>query len=1619
MMSSRKALSWYRTPIALGLLGSTLAAVALVWGAASPQPDPAAKPSPFLAAFPRTEAARNPVTLQLQADEGKVVGWVSGIRDLRGKAVIIKVGDKTHERTLDKDNTFTWDYAVAKPALAEVVVGDEKDGLRGSVSLAPPSAAVGPAAFFVVDRTAYRPGQALHFAGFLRKQDKAGVFAPIADKAVEVELVSERKKTKAVKLKLTSDKLGRIVGSYTFTDADALDHYTLSIPTYKGSARVLLGEYRKSKVRLKISGTTAGEKMKLTLEGLDFLDKPIAVTKASFAAQVVRRAKQKTLTLKAEDFVHHEPKTLPFSDLESLSEEDLLLWEAQKVNGQTFPGLGNYPLAQFASELKPAGAKPAEHSIDLKKEWLRGDCALIVQAVITDSNGREQRASTTIPIDGKASATDKRPLELKLARRRFFTGETVEVRAEGKAVRKGTLVVMKLSFQSPSTPVAGLNPYYGRLSAYRSSYRYRPILPQVGTTETIRRTMVTAVPFDGDLAKVKLDQPGAYKLIAVMPKDDGTSAQEETTVVVKRIEDVPPITLKLDKEELSSGDRLTGVLQSRFADARALLTLRDSTGIRLTRPITFAKGVCRLDEKLPAGLRYGCTVDVIYPAEAGHSFGTHAFTRVVPADQILEVKVETPGTVLPGSTVELNLSVNRSEPTDLVVSVYDQSLLGIAADRSTDIRNFFLADERAINRLDLALVARRIGDMRLVTFYEKAKKILAADDKEKQKKLSPVERQALLDLIARRPSRHLYAADLATMLRLAGVDVYLTPHNHGYNWVKVFVEGEKERLVDVMKHDNGGWHLVPRFVGNTLLLHETHTSYANQGYAWHPVFGMNYGYGGYGGYGQYGYWGNNLNFWMDGTSNQLQTFSSQTGRVNLNRIDHFSQAASGNSAFSYRPEGQGFISHMPQGGPALLIDADADQSHIGVRRDFSDSAFWNATVRTDEHGKAKVSFKLPDSLTNWQVVVTAISPKMHVGSAKASFRTFKPVMVWPMLPRTFTEGDKVEVFASVHNRSDEPQRIKVRLKVENGKVLTAEQKIITVEPKSNVPVYWTFAPGTAGFTQLLMTADCQAGSDASLKRLPVVPAAAEQVVTASGNVKKTATIEIPAGVDPASSRLEVSFAPSLAADLADTLNYLVEYPYGCVEQTMSRFLPAIKVAQILKQFEVKHPELEKKLPGCVAGGIKRLLELQQPDGGWGWNGNGQTHEMMTPYALYGLLQAEKAGYQIPNESAVNRGLDRLAGFINQMGDAQAADRVYCMYVFSHRRDLAEPFWTWLENQAKAKKLSDYALGLALEMATAKNKIALSGELVKQLRARAKKSGDNVYWETAGFSRWGDDKFEVTAQALRALVAYDIKDPLVDGTLLFFSATKRGNRWNSTKDTAMILYALTDYLAKTEYNPAAKKSLSVSVNGGKAQLVTFDNQLTKKISITGDKMKVGKNTLTFDTEMTGVLYRAVFKYWKTGRDIEPMDQGIKVTRAFHLLDDKGAVGRQLKSGDTVPRGSYVVSVVNGAHRLPVNMRYVLVENPKPGGGETVPVDDARFVGQQQACTPYVLREDREAMTCFHHEETPHSLVDRNVFLAELAGEYVISPATVELMYQTETRGHSGTFVLKVAEKKLAK
>src|SRR5207302_2702726 len=140
--------------------------------------------------------------------------------------------------------------------------------------------------FFVTDRSAYRPGHTLKFVAFLRTLLPTGEFEPVKNREVTVDLNSLTKHTRAARMKLKADANGRVTGEYTFSDADALDRYTLSADGFVGQTQVVLGEYRKTKVGLKLQGEVKDGKLVVTFDARDYLDRVVKGTAATYTATV-------------------------------------------------------------------------------------------------------------------------------------------------------------------------------------------------------------------------------------------------------------------------------------------------------------------------------------------------------------------------------------------------------------------------------------------------------------------------------------------------------------------------------------------------------------------------------------------------------------------------------------------------------------------------------------------------------------------------------------------------------------------------------------------------------------------------------------------------------------------------------------------------------------------------------------------------------------------------------------------------------------------------------------------------------------------------------------------------------------------------------------------------------------------------------------------------------------------------------------------------------------------------------------------------------------------------------------------------------------------------------------
>ncbi len=132
-----------------------------------------------------------------------------------------------------------------------------------------------------------------------------------------------------------------------------------------------------------------------------------------------------------------------------------------------------------------------------------------------------------------------------------------------------------------------------------------------------------------------------------------------------------------------------------------------------------------LKETLPADMRYGCVVTAQYADGPGLG-DLHIATRtfhVEPTDRMLVIETKTKPVYGPSDTVTLDIQVNRKEPVDLIVSVYDQTLTHIKPTQTADIRSFYLADERAFSEQGRDVLQRRLAEVTIDSLLKRARKL--------------------------------------------------------------------------------------------------------------------------------------------------------------------------------------------------------------------------------------------------------------------------------------------------------------------------------------------------------------------------------------------------------------------------------------------------------------------------------------------------------------------------------------------------------------------------------------------------------------------------------------------------------------------------------------------------------------------------------------------------------------------------------------------------------------------------------------------------------------------------------------------------------------------------------
>jgi uncharacterized protein YfaS (alpha-2-macroglobulin family) len=753
------------------------------------------------------------------------------------------------------------------------------------------------------------------------------------------------------------------------------------------------------------------------------------------------------------------------------------------------------------------------------------------------------------------------------------------------------------------------------------------------------------------------------------------------------------------------------------------------------------------------------------------------------------------------------------------------------------------------------------------------------------------------------------------------------------------------------------------------------------------------------------------------------------------------------SAMRSREFEEGALPPAPMAMEAPMELAERDESSvsaptpIAVRKDFSATALWLPAATTDSRGRVHADLKLPDNLTRYRITAVAVDRGKSFGKGEADLTARLPLMLRPSAPRFLNFGDNIELPLVLQNQTDSLMTVDLALRAVNARVEGGDRagRRVVVPPNNRVEVRIPVAADMAGTARFQAAAATGPYADAAELSLPVyTPATSEAFATygvldgPAGTVALRQPVSVPGEVWPQFGGLEIGTSSTALSALTDAVIYLVDYPYGCVEQISSRIISVAALRDVLQAFEAEGLPDDAALTAMVQADIEELQRRQHDDGAWGWWNRDPRYAspFTTLAATHALVRAKAAGYQVP-DGMLDRALHRtknIEGMLRGEWSPQLryALRAHAVQVrqLADRKTSAEA--VALFKQAGTANLSLDALGWLLPaLADAKATDAVA-EIRALLANRVSETAATAQF-TLSYGESEDALILASSRRTDAILldallqvdpAEDLLPKLVTGLL---GARSKGH-WGSTQEDGWVLLALNRYFRVSEAvtpDLIARAWLGADYAGDHSYKGRTTEQATIEVPMSwlADK---GPQDLIVAREGAGRLYyRLGLRYAPKDLDLAPAERGFSVTRRYEGVDDADDVRQDADGAWHIRAGARVR--VTLTMEAPARRYHVALVDPLPAGLEPlnpalrmtgdVPTDPP---GEEQASRgwwwgPWYEHENMrdERVEAFSQTVWGGVYTYRYVARATTPGRYVVPPAKAEEMYHPETFGRTGT------------
>lgn len=704
----------------------------------------------------------------------------------------------------------------------------------------------------------------------------------------------------------------------------------------------------------------------------------------------------------------------------------------------------------------------------------------------------------------------------------------------------------------------------------------------------------------------------------------------------------------------------------------------------------------------------------------------------------------------------------------------------------------------------------------------------------------------------------------------------------------------------------------------------------------------------------------------------------------------------------------------PGGGGPVEEELRGRLNPVSARR-FRPVSLRSGWVKTDETGRAEIEFDLPEFTGELRLMAVAVAPDAF-GSAEEPVTVKRSLIARSSLPRFLAPGDRCRMAVRVFNQTGRAGTVRVEaagaggllVEAAGNRVETALKNLTLPNGGSGEVEFELISPPLPGLAAVRLRVELGDEIYEETTEFSVRPPAPPETRSGVGLVRpgESVEIELPEGWFPGTAHNEIRCSGLPGVRLTGSLTELLGYPYGCIEQTVSRSFPLLYLADLAGEIipGAIGPEECSRL---VEAGIARVLSMQLSTGGFSyWPSGRDVYEWGSIYAAHFLVEAERAGYDLPagRIEAACSFLSRLLDRRPSPGQGAAGrgwrdDRCLKGYACLVLARAGRPNPGWTARLAEEKESLDRSSRLYLAGA-----LLASGrkpEALKLLSSISPGSEPEPERERGGCLRSGsrDD-----AASLSLWLDINPDHPAVPVLVRRLSQSCRNGSWRTTQENAIALMALGRYCRHLSSRPNRFRAVLTGVpERGEIPFGEDDDCFFRFAETAREPLRIrnnGPGTVYYSWSSEGV---------PAGGAVKEEDRGIAVRRRFLDTEADEIDISTLRRGDlvvveiTVDAGSGEIDNLVITDLLPAGLEI-----------ENAALKTSRLVAWtgEKSTLPLRhtdIRDDRLiAFTGSFSGKKSYYYLARAV----TPGLYIYPPVSAECMYDSDLRSVSGVGKIRV-------